>query len=85
MMGSSLRDHPLDQLVRPRLSELDLGDCQVRITSPERVLWPAHDGRPPVTRRDLLRYFVELATKPTSRLNSARFSRLDGRPGPALL
>jgi bifunctional non-homologous end joining protein LigD len=48
----------LEQIDRPRLTALDLGDCRVRITSPDRVLWPAAHDQPPITRRDLLRYFV---------------------------
>jgi bifunctional non-homologous end joining protein LigD len=51
----------LEQLERPRLSELDLGDVQVRITHPDRVLWPATGNGKPITRRDLLRYFLSVA------------------------
>jgi bifunctional non-homologous end joining protein LigD len=36
-------------------------DVRVRITHPERVLWPATANEPPITRRDLLRYFVQTA------------------------
>jgi bifunctional non-homologous end joining protein LigD len=59
-MDSCRRDL-LAQLDHPHLTELDLGDGRVRITSPDRVLWPAYGDQPPITRRDLLRYFVELA------------------------
>ena len=48
----------LEQIDRPRLSALELGDWRVRVTTPDRVLWPAADSEPPITRRDLLRYFV---------------------------
>jgi len=51
----------LEQIDRPRPTALDLGDWCVRITSPDRVLWPASYGEPPITRRDLLRYFASTA------------------------
>src|SRR5207248_4337357 len=51
----------LKQLDRPRLRELDLGDSRVRITHPDRVLWPATGDDPAVSRRDLLRYYVCVA------------------------
>lgn len=38
-----------------------MGEHQVRITSPDRVLWPADGDQPPITRRDLLRYYIETA------------------------
>jgi hypothetical protein len=39
----------LGQIDRPRLTALDLGEWCVRITSPDRVLWPAvREGRRPV-------------------------------------
>jgi bifunctional non-homologous end joining protein LigD len=34
------------------------GARAVRISSPERVMWPAHDGRPAVTKGDLADYTV---------------------------
>ena len=55
-MGST--NDLLEQIARPRLTALDVGEWRVRITSPGRVLWPAPDGEAPITRRDLLRYFV---------------------------
>jgi bifunctional non-homologous end joining protein LigD len=51
----------LRQLEQPRLSALDLGEVCVSITHPERVLWPATDAEPAITRRDLLRYLIEMA------------------------
>jgi bifunctional non-homologous end joining protein LigD len=36
-------------------------DLPVRITHPERVLWPATSDEPPITRADLLHYFAAMA------------------------
>jgi bifunctional non-homologous end joining protein LigD len=55
------RDDLLAQLQQPRLSELNLGDCRVRISSPDRVFWPATADEPAITRRDLLAYYVRIA------------------------
>ncbi len=51
----------LDQLDQRRLSRVEVGDVEVRITHPERVLWPACGSTPAITRRDLLKYFVSVA------------------------
>lgn len=51
----------LAQLDRPRLTELNVGGTTVRITSPDRILWPATPHSRAITRRDLLRYFVEVS------------------------
>ena len=34
---------------------------EVRLSSPSRVYFPAHDGRPPVTKLDLAQFYVECA------------------------
>jgi DNA ligase D-like protein (predicted polymerase) len=34
---------------------------EVRVTSPGKELFPAHDGRPAVTKLDLVEYYVEIA------------------------
>jgi bifunctional non-homologous end joining protein LigD len=49
------------QLQQRQLTRLDLGDVRVRITHPDRVLWPASGDYPAMSRRDLLRYFVSMA------------------------
>jgi len=54
-------DRLLEQLERPRLTGLDLGDVRVPITHPDRILWPATMTEPPITRRDLLRYFIAMS------------------------
>src|SRR5579871_5402535 len=51
----------LQELEGPRLSYLEVGEVRVRVTHPDRVLWPASEDHPPVTRRDLLKYFVTLS------------------------
>jgi bifunctional non-homologous end joining protein LigD len=51
----------LRQLEQPRLSTLDLGEVRVNITHADRVLWPATEDERAITRRDLLRYFIETA------------------------
>lgn len=48
----------LRQLDEPRLSAIELDDARVPITHPDRVLWPATEQLPAITRRDLLRYFI---------------------------
>jgi bifunctional non-homologous end joining protein LigD len=58
---AALTNSLLAQLEQPRLRGLDLGDCFVRITTPERVLWPATDEHPAITRRDLLAFYVSVA------------------------
>ena len=35
----------------------------VTISNPDKVLWPAHDGRPPVTKADLARYYEQAADR----------------------
>lgn len=57
----ALRTSLLQQLEQRRLSALDLGDVRVSITHPDRVLWPAAPDEPPITRRDLLRYYIQTA------------------------
>ncbi len=35
----------------------------VTISSPDKVLWPAHDGHPPITKADLARYYEAAADR----------------------
>ncbi len=35
----------------------------VTISSPDKVLWPAHDGKPPVRKADLARYYEAVADR----------------------
>ena len=51
-----------DQLRTPRLRQLEIDGRVVRVTSPERVLWPASEAAPACTKRDLLQYFVQVAS-----------------------
>jgi bifunctional non-homologous end joining protein LigD len=51
-------DAVLEQLEQPRLTAIEIGDVRVRITHPERVLWPSDEQHAAFTRRDLLRYFA---------------------------
>ncbi len=44
---------------------------EVRLTSPDKVLWPAHEGAPAVTKRDLAAYLLAVA-EPFLRLNGDR-------------
>src|SRR5579872_1512053 len=57
----TIRQHVLQQLESPHLTHLDVGDVRVGITHPDRMLWPGSDDHPPVTRRDLLKYYVTLS------------------------
>ena len=36
---------------------LRVGDCRVNLTNLNKELWPAADGRPAVTKRDMIRYY----------------------------
>src|SRR5436305_491237 len=51
----------LEQLEQPRVSRLEVGDVTVAVSHVERILWPARDGYPALTKRDLLMYFTRLA------------------------
>jgi bifunctional non-homologous end joining protein LigD len=51
----------LDQLDQPYVSQLQVGDVHVSVSHLDRVLWPATDGYPAITKRDLLKYFTQLA------------------------
>ena len=42
-------------------TEVDAGGVPVRVTSPGRVLFPAHEGRPEITKLDLVEYYLEVA------------------------
>jgi bifunctional non-homologous end joining protein LigD len=48
----------LEQLARPRLTALEVGNVPVRVTHPERVFWP---GEPGYTKRDLLAYLATVS------------------------
>jgi DNA ligase D-like protein (predicted polymerase) len=45
---------------------IEVAGREVRISSPSKVYFPAHDGRPPITKLDLVEYYVECA-EPTVR------------------
>jgi bifunctional non-homologous end joining protein LigD len=49
------------QLDQRHLRWLDVGPVGVAVSHPERVFWPAQDGWPAVTQRDLLRYCAGMA------------------------
>jgi len=36
------------------------GVREVRLSSPDKVLWPAVEGREPLTKRELVRYLMSL-------------------------
>ena len=59
-MNGATRDL-LEQIEQPRLTSVDVDGERVRITHPDRVLWPATGDSPAITRRDLLRYFVSVS------------------------
>ncbi|HME14506.1 MAG TPA: DNA polymerase domain-containing protein [Mycobacterium sp.] len=40
---------------------LDVGGRQVEVTHPDKVIFPAHDGRPDHTKLDLIRYYLAVA------------------------
>lgn len=51
----------LDQLRQPHLRQLQVAEISVAISHPDRVLWPATSTYAAITKRDLLRYFVNQA------------------------
>ena len=40
----------------------DLAGVPVRVTSPSRELFPAHEGRPAITKMDLIEFYLELSS-----------------------
>jgi bifunctional non-homologous end joining protein LigD len=40
---------------------LDAGGREMRLSSPSKVYFPAHDGRPPITKLDLAEYYLAVA------------------------
>ena len=47
------------------------GEREVKLSSPDKVLWPGAEGQDPLTKRDLARYLVSVAS-PFLRLNGDR-------------
>jgi DNA ligase D-like protein (predicted polymerase) len=47
------------------------GPREVKLSSPDKVLWPGVEGREPLTKRDLARYLISVAS-PFLRLNGDR-------------
>ncbi len=40
---------------------LEVAGLELKLSSPGRVYFPAHDGRPPVTKLDLAEYYIRVA------------------------
>jgi DNA ligase D-like protein (predicted polymerase) len=40
---------------------VEAAGIEVRVTSPGKEMFPAHDGRPPITKLDLVEYYVTVA------------------------
>src|SRR5438132_12075674 len=51
----------LDQLEQPRTTRVEVENVVVPVSHLERVLWPATDIHPLLTKRDLLKFFVRTA------------------------
>jgi bifunctional non-homologous end joining protein LigD len=52
----------LAQLASPRKAlTLELGPHRIALTNLDKPLWPAHDAAPPVTKRDLIVYYAQVA------------------------
>ena len=55
-------DDVLAQLAndRPALT-LDLEGHRLKLTNLDKPLWPGHDGRPPITKGDMFRYYARMS------------------------
>ncbi len=40
---------------------LEIGDARLKLSNLSKVFWPAHEGRPARTKRDLIRYYASVA------------------------
>jgi bifunctional non-homologous end joining protein LigD len=40
---------------------LEVDGCELRLSSPGKVFWPPHDGRPEITKLDLAQYYLSVA------------------------
>jgi bifunctional non-homologous end joining protein LigD len=47
---------------------LDVAGIELKLSSPSKVYFPAHDGRPPITKLDLAEYYVRLADETVNHL-----------------
>ena len=55
-------DDVLAQLAEKRASMvLEVGGSRISLTNLDKVFWPAQDGRPAVTKRDMVRYYTRMA------------------------
>ena len=51
------------QLAEKRASMvLEVGGSRISLTNLDKVFWPAQDGRPAVTKRDMVRYYARMAS-----------------------
>ena len=41
---------------------VEVGGHRIGLTNLDKVFWPAHDGRPAVTKRDMVRYYARMAS-----------------------
>jgi DNA primase len=46
----------------------DLDGRELRLSSPSKVYFPAHDGRPPITKLDLAEYYLSVADETVNHL-----------------
>ena len=52
----------LDQLSeKAQKLVLVIGDHKVPVTNLDKALWPAETGRPPITKRDMIRYYARMS------------------------
>ncbi|HEX5370933.1 MAG TPA: ATP-dependent DNA ligase, partial [Dehalococcoidia bacterium] len=58
---SSGTESLLDQLENPKQNfTLEVDGAEIKLTNLEKPFWPAHGETPPLTKRDLVRYYVKL-------------------------
>ncbi|HEV7805522.1 MAG TPA: DNA polymerase domain-containing protein [Solirubrobacteraceae bacterium] len=47
---------------------LDVAGLELKLSSPSKVYFPAHDGRPPITKLDLAEYYMRVADETVNQL-----------------
>jgi DNA ligase D-like protein (predicted polymerase) len=47
---------------------LDVAGIELKLSSPSKVYFPAHDGRPPITKLDLAEYYMRVADETVNHL-----------------
>ncbi|HEV7882156.1 MAG TPA: DNA polymerase domain-containing protein [Solirubrobacteraceae bacterium] len=58
----------LSTMAAKEYTTLDVDGHELRLSSPSKVYFPAHDGRPPITKLDLAEYYLSVADETVNHL-----------------